>query len=81
MTTEHTVVRLRQIKKKAVQFKCGRLLANYRDLCLQLPSRIERYASFAAFTPVAPGVRFNALAIILTPIFCLLATSIRERHS
>ena len=34
MTTEHTVVRFRQIKKKAVQFKCGRLLANYRDLCL-----------------------------------------------
>src|ERR1700726_1785115 len=28
----------RQIKKKAVQFKCGRLLANYRDLWLQLPS-------------------------------------------
>jgi hypothetical protein len=26
----------RKIKKKAVQFKCGRLLANYRDLCLQL---------------------------------------------
>ena len=25
--------------------------------------------SFAAFTPVAPGVRFNALAIFLTPIF------------
>jgi hypothetical protein len=39
MTTEHTVVRFRQIKKKAVLFKCGRLLANYRDLCLQLPPR------------------------------------------
>ena len=26
----------RQIKKKAVQFKCGRLLANYRDLCLHM---------------------------------------------
>jgi hypothetical protein len=36
MTTEHTVVSFRQIKKKAVQFS-GRLLANYRDLCLQLP--------------------------------------------
>ena len=36
MTTEHTVVRFRQIKKKAVQFKCGRLPANYRELCLQL---------------------------------------------
>ena len=36
MTTEHTVVRFRQIKKKAVQFKCGKLLDIYRDLC-QLP--------------------------------------------
>ena len=32
MTTEHTVVSFRQIKKKAVQFSGG-LLANYRDLC------------------------------------------------
>src|SRR5216684_138102 len=31
----------RQIKKKAVQFKCGRPLANYRDLWLQLPSRLR----------------------------------------
>jgi hypothetical protein len=30
----------RQIKKKAVQFKCGWPLANYRDLWLQLPSRM-----------------------------------------
>jgi uncharacterized membrane protein len=36
MTTEHTVVRSGKSKKKAVQFKCGRLLADYRDLCLQL---------------------------------------------
>src|SRR6266851_612421 len=35
----------RQIKKKAVQFKCGRPLANYRDLWLQLPPRIERHAN------------------------------------
>jgi IstB-like ATP binding protein len=27
MTTEHAVVSFRQMKKKAVQFKCGRLLA------------------------------------------------------
>jgi hypothetical protein len=32
VTTERTVVRFRQIKKKAVQFKCGRLPANNRDL-------------------------------------------------
>jgi hypothetical protein len=42
MTTEHTVVSFRQIKKKAVQFS-GRLLANYRDLCLQLTPRAERH--------------------------------------
>src|SRR3984893_2701002 len=59
----------RQIKKKAVQFKCGRPLANYRDLWLQLPSRIERHAKLRSFHPVAPGVCFNALAIFLTPIF------------
>jgi hypothetical protein len=41
MTTEHTVVSFRQIKKKAVQFS-GRLLANYRDLCLQLPPLTRR---------------------------------------
>src|ERR1700730_17705193 len=39
----------RQIKKKAVQFKCGRLLANYRDLWLQLRSRIERHAKLRSF--------------------------------
>src|ERR1700682_6245885 len=30
-------------QKQAAQFKCGRLLANYRDLCLQLPPRAERH--------------------------------------
>ena len=30
MTTEHTVVRSGKLKRKAVQFKCGRPLANYR---------------------------------------------------
>src|SRR5260370_27853249 len=30
MTTEHTVVRSGKLKKKAVQFKCGRPLANKR---------------------------------------------------
>jgi hypothetical protein len=42
MTTEHTGGSFRQIKKKAIQFKCGRLLANYRDRCLQLPPRAAR---------------------------------------
>ena len=64
MTTEHTVVRFRQIKKKAVQFKCGRLLANYRDLGLQLPPRAP-----AAIAPVGSmqpkhaidGVQFGGL--------------------
>src|ERR1700737_1496144 len=43
MTTEYTGGSFRQIKKKTVQFKYGRLLANYRDLCLQLPPRAERH--------------------------------------
>jgi hypothetical protein len=62
MTTEHTVVSFRQIKKKAVQFKSGRPLGNYRDPCLQYPRVSSDTPSFAAFTAVAPGVRFNAFS-------------------
>jgi hypothetical protein len=71
MTTEHTVVSFRQIKKKAVQFSGG-LLANYRDLCLQLPPRAERRIQHMhmGFYVVAAGVRFNAFAIFLAPAFC-----------
>src|SRR6202049_1827250 len=42
------------LEKKAVQFKCGRPLANYRDLWLQLPSRIERHAKLRSFHPRRP---------------------------
>jgi hypothetical protein len=34
MTTEHTVVRSGKSKRKQFNSKCGRLLANYCDLCL-----------------------------------------------
>ena len=71
MTTEHTVVRS-GIKKKAVQFKCGSPLANYRDLCLQLPPRAERHIQHMhmRFYRCAPVVRFNAFAIFLAPALC-----------
>jgi hypothetical protein len=62
MTTEHTVVSFRQIKKKAVLI-IETFASSYPRVSSDIPS-------FAAFTPVAPGVRFNALAILLTPIFC-----------
>ena len=53
MTTEHTVVSFRQIKKKTVQFS-GRLLANYRDLCLQLPPRAATHPTYAyALSPLS----------------------------
>src|SRR6476659_4192892 len=42
MTTEHTVVRSGKLKRKL-----GTPLANYRDLWLQLPPRIERHANHA----------------------------------
>jgi len=71
MTTEHTVVSFRQIKKKAVQFS-GRLLANCRDLCLQLPLVLSDASNICicAFTVVAAAVRFNAFAIFLAPAVC-----------
>jgi hypothetical protein len=38
MTTEHTGGSFRQIKKKTIQLKCGRLPVNYRDLPSVTPS-------------------------------------------
>jgi hypothetical protein len=40
MITEHTVVRSGKLKRKPFKFKCGWPLPNYRDLWLQLPSRM-----------------------------------------
>src|ERR1700730_9217007 len=46
MTTEHTLVRSGKLKRKPFNSNvAGRPLANYRDLWLQLPSRIERHAN------------------------------------
>jgi hypothetical protein len=58
----------RQIKKKAVQFKCGRPLANNRGLCLQ-PLVLSGTSNICicAFAVVAPGVRSNAFAIFVAP--------------
>jgi hypothetical protein len=72
----------RQIKKKAVQFKCGRLLANYRDLCLQLPLVLSDTSNICvcAFTVVVPGVRFNAFAIFLAPAFCFATPSLENNR-
>src|ERR1700687_2952347 len=70
----------RQIKKKAVQFKCGSHLLTIATFGFSYPRVSSDTPSFAAFTPVAPGVRFNALAIFLTPIFCF-ASDFNSRTS
>src|SRR6202022_4689035 len=71
----------RQIKeKKAVQFKCGGHLLIIATFAFSYPRVSSDTPSFAAFTPVAPGVRFNAFAIFLTPIFCF-ASDFNSRTS
>jgi hypothetical protein len=62
MTTEHTTVRSGKLKRKPLNSNvAGHLLIIANQVSSDTPS-------FAAFTPHAPGVGFNALAIFLTPI-------------
>src|ERR1700730_16449078 len=79
MTTEYTGGSFRQIKKKAVQFKCGRLLANYRDLlgisldagqlCLKSPgSNPSALTAASGSRPHASTLSFGA---IIAPIVAL----------
>jgi hypothetical protein len=72
MTTEHTVVSFRKIKKKSVQFS-ERLLANHRDICLHLPLVLSDPSNMCiwAFTVVADGVRFNRLCDFISAGFLL----------
>jgi hypothetical protein len=70
MTTEHTVVRFQQIKKKAFNSNVADYLLIIATFAFSYPRVSSDAPSFAASTPVARGVRFNALAIFLTPIFC-----------
>ena len=75
MTTEHNGGSFRQIKKKAVQFKCGRLLANYRDLCLQLPLVQSDTSNIAyALLPLCTRSAFQCLCDFLSAGFLLLET-------
>src|SRR5713226_3254750 len=70
MTTEHTVVRSGKSKRKPFNSNVADYLLIIATFAFSYPRVSSDTASFAAFTPVAPGVRFNALAIFLTPIFC-----------
>jgi len=63
MTTEHTVARSGKSKRKPFN-------SNVADYLLI----IATFAFICAFTVVAPGVRFNAFAIFLAPLFALLET-------
>ena len=72
MTTEHTVVSFRQIKKKAVQFNVADYLLIIATFAFSYPLVLSDTSNICicAFTVVAPGVRFNAFAIFLAPTFC-----------
>ena len=70
MTTEHTVVRSGKLKRKPFNSNVAGHLLTIATFGFSYPRVSSDTPNFAAFTPVAPGVRFNALAIFLTPIFC-----------
>jgi hypothetical protein len=70
MTTEHTVVRSGKSKRKPFNSYVTDYLLIIATFAFSYPRVSSDAPSFAASTPVARGVRFNALAIFLTPIFC-----------
>ena len=79
MTTEHNGGSFRQIKKKAV--KRGRLLANYRDLCLQLPLVQSDTSNIAyALLPLCTRSAFQCLCDFLSAGF-LLPETLVDRYS
>jgi hypothetical protein len=80
MTTEHTVVRSGKSKRKPFNSNVADYLLIIATFAFSYPRVSSDTPSFAAFTPVAPGVRFNALAIFLTPIFCF-ASDFNSRTS
>jgi hypothetical protein len=63
MTTEHTVVRSGKLKRKPFNSNVAGHLLTIATFGFSYPRVSSDTPSFAAFTPVAPGVRFNALAI------------------
>ena len=70
MTTEHTVVSFRQIKKKAVQFKSGRPLGNYRDPCLQYPRVSSDTPASQLSRPSHPACASTPLAMAIMASRC-----------
>jgi len=80
MTTEHTVVRSGKLKRKPFNSNVAGHLLIIATFAFSYPRVSSDTPSFAAFTPVAPGVRFNALAIFLTPILCF-ASDFNSRTS
>ena len=60
MTTEHTVVRSGKLKGKLFNSNLAGHLVIIATLAFSYPRVSSDTPSFAAFTPVAPGVRFNA---------------------
>ena len=63
---------------KAVQFKSGRPLGNYRDPCLQLPSCIERYAKLRSFHACRTRRALQRLLIMASRCSCGL---LRHDHN
>ncbi len=64
------MVRSGKLKRKPFNSNVADYLLTIATFGFSYPRVSSDTPSFAAFTPVARGVRFNALAIFLTPIFC-----------
>jgi hypothetical protein len=63
------VVRSGKLKRKPFNSNVAGYLLSIATFGFSYPRVSSNTPSFAAFTAVAPSVRFNALAIFLTPIF------------
>ncbi len=72
MTTEHTVVSFRQIKRKPFNSNVADYLLIIATFAFSYPLVLSDTSNIwiCAFTVVAPGARFNAFAIFLAPAFC-----------
>jgi hypothetical protein len=87
MKPEHTVVRSGKSKRKPFNSNVADYLLIIATFAFSYPLVLSDTSNICmcAFTVVAPGVRFNAFAIFLAPLFALLETLVElgflPRHS
>jgi hypothetical protein len=74
MTTERTVARSGKSKRKPFNSNVAdhlRIIATFAFSYPLVLSETSRHLTYAyALLPLSPGVRFNAFAIFLAPVFC-----------